>query len=41
MDEQLACRLQAEEDAAEEAHKGRDVATLEVVIEAAGPLMHG
>ena len=26
---------------AEEAHQGSDVATLEVVIEAAGPLTHG
>ena len=25
----------------EEAHQGRDVATLEVVMEAAGPLTHG
>ena len=27
--------------AAEEAHQGRNMATLEVVIEAASPLMHG
>ena len=26
---------------AEEAHQGRDAATLEVVMEAAGPLTHG
>ena len=41
MDEELACRLQAEEEAAEEAHQGRDAATLEVVMEAAGSLIHG
>ena len=32
MDKELVCRLQAEEVAVEEAHQGRDAATLEVVI---------
>ena len=35
MDEELVHRLQAEELRAGEAHQGRDVATLEVVMEAA------
>ena len=39
MDEELACRLQAEEVAAEEVCQGRDVAILEVVMKAAGPLI--
>ena len=38
MDEELAHRLQVEEEAAEEACQGRDVATLEVVMEAVRPL---
>ena len=41
MDKELAHRLQVEEEAVEEAHQGRDVATLELVIEAAGPLTYG
>ena len=41
MDEKLAHQLQAEELAAEKACQGRDVATLEVVMEAANPLMWG
>ena len=40
MDKELAHRLQAEEVVAEEAHQGRDAATLEVVREAAGLLIH-
>ena len=40
MDKELACQLQAEEEAVEEAHQGGDAATLKVVMEAAGPLMH-
>ena len=39
-DKELARQLQVEEEAAEEAHQGRDVAILEVVMEAAGPLTH-
>ena len=39
-DEELACQLQVEEVVAEETCQGRDVATLEVVMEAAGLLMH-
>ena len=35
MDEELAHWLQEEKEVAEEAHQGRDVATLEVVMEAA------
>ena len=35
MDKELACWLQAEEEAVEEACQGRDAATLEVVMEAA------
>ena len=34
-------QLQVEEVAAEEAHQGRDAATLEVVMETAGMLMYG
>ena len=41
MDKELACQLQAEEVAVEEARQGRDAATLEVVMEAAGPLSYG
>ena len=41
MDKELACWLQAEEEVVEEVHQGRDVATLEVVMEAAGPLTCG
>ena len=41
MDKELARRLQAEEVVAEDAHQGRDAATLEVVMEATGPLTHG
>ena len=41
MDKELACWLQAEELELEEACQGRDAATLEVVMEAAGPLTHG
>ena len=40
-DEELACQLQAEELAAENAHQGRDAATLELVMQAAGPSTHG
>ena len=39
MDKELASWLQAEELAVEEAHQGRDVANLEVVMEAVRPLM--
>ena len=41
MDEELAWRPQEEEVAVKEAWLGRDIATLEVVMEAAGPLMWG
>ena len=41
MDEELAYWLQLEELVVEEACQGRDVATLEVVIEAARPLTPG
>ena len=41
MDKELAHQLQVEEEVVEEACQGRDVDTLEVVIEAAGPLTHG
>ena len=34
-DQELACQLKVEEPVVEEAHQGRDVATLEVVMEAA------
>ena len=40
-DEELVWQLQKEEVAAEEVRLGRDAATLELVIEAAGPLMWG
>ena len=40
-DEKLVCWLQAEELVVEEARQDRDVATLEVVMEAAGPLTWG
>ena len=40
MDKELACRLQAEEEAVEEVRQARDVATLEVVMEASGLLTH-
>ena len=38
-DEELACQLQVEEVAAK-AHQGRDVATLELVMEATGQLTY-
>ena len=38
MDEELACQLQGGGIGVEEARQGRDAATLEVVMEAAGPL---
>ena len=41
MDKELACWLQAEEVVVEKAHQGRDATTLEVLMEAAGLLMHG
>ena len=41
MDEELAQWLQEEEVVAEEVQLGRDTTTLEVVIEAASPLMWG
>ena len=41
MDKNLARWLQVEEEAVEEAHQGRDAATLEVVMEAASPLIYG
>ena len=41
MEKELAHRLQVQKLAAEEAPQGRDVATFELVMEAAGPLMHG
>ena len=41
MDKELAHQLQVEEELAEEAHQGRDAATLEVVMEVASPLMRG
>ena len=41
MNKELAHYLQAEEMVVEEARQGRDVATLEVVIEYASQLMHG
>ena len=40
-DKELVCQFQAEELVAEEAHQGRDAATLEVVIEAAESLVNG
>ena len=39
--EELACLLQAEKLVLEVAHQGRDAATLEVVMESAGPLICG
>ena len=41
MDEKLVQQLQEEEVAVEEAQLGRNIATSEVVMEAAGPLMQG
>ena len=41
MDKELACGLQAEKMAVKEAHQEKDAATLEVIIEAASPLIHG
>ena len=41
MDEELVRQLQVEEVAMEDACQGRDVATLEVLMEAAGPLIWG
>ena len=41
MDKKLVHQLQVEEVAAEEAHQGRDVPNLEVVMEADSLLMHG
>ena len=38
---ELACQLQVEELAVEEAHQGRDAATLKVVMESAGQLICG
>ena len=40
MDKELVCQLQAEELVVEEARQVRDVATLEVVMEAARLLTH-
>ena len=40
-DEELVCHLQVEKLVVEEAHQGRDAATLEVVMEAATLLTHG
>ena len=41
INKELACWLQVEEILAEEAHQGRDVATLEVMIEVARLLTCG
>ena len=41
MDKKLACWLQVEEMVVEEARQGRDMATLEMVMEAASPFIHG
>ena len=40
-DEEMARCLQAQEEEEEEARRGQDAATLEVVREAAGPMMRG
>ena len=40
MDKKLACWLQVEEVVVEEARQGRDMATLEMVMEAASPFTH-
>ena len=40
-DEEMAQRLQAQEEEEEEARRGQNAATLEVVREAAGPMMRG
>ena len=40
MNEELACQLQAEEVAIEKACQERDATSIEVVMEAARPLIH-